>query len=129
VATHLKSLCPTKTIVLTRATNQLIGTAGDTRTITIWTDTLLFPAKSFVRWSNCPMARSRMLIRCFSPAANGTRLPRRSSFTWFLKDGFDEAEAGAAVAHLRKFESGRPLVLTAARPLELFSVTNQQAAS
>jgi serine/threonine protein kinase len=117
---------PTKTIVLTRATNQLIGTAGDTRTITIWTDTLLFPSEKLRALVKLPDGQITDANSLFFTRCERNKVTTSSSFTWFLKDGFDEAEAGAAVAHLRKFESGRPLVLTAARPLELFSVTNQQ---
>ena len=40
-----KIILPTKTIVLTRATNQLINATKDLPTVTIWSDTLLFPGE------------------------------------------------------------------------------------
>jgi len=121
-----KIIMPTKTIVLTRATNQLIGVAKDLPTVTIWSDTLLFPGETLRALDKLPDgqgedANSILFTRC-----ERDKVTTSSSFSWSLKYGFDKAEAEFAVAQLRKFESGRPLVLTASQPLELFSVTNRQ---
>lgn len=115
----------TKTIVLTRATNQLVGHSGDVRTVTIWSDATVYPGEIL-------QAKQRLVdgeMASASTSLHVRRAPHKtttsSGFTWFFRDAFGEEEAQAAVAQLQQNMSGRPLVLTVGKPLALFSVTNK----
>ena len=114
-----------KTIVLTRATNQLTGASNHVRTVSVWTDTTLFPGESLrakVKLSDGRIeeAHSILFTMC-SPE----RARTSCSLSWFLEGAFENEEAEAALNQMRQNQSERPLALVAGRPLELFSVTNR----
>jgi hypothetical protein len=116
---------PVKTIMLTRATNQLIGASNDIRTVTVWTETTVFPGEVLQGKQRLPDGRildiSPFLAITRSQGSFGTTC----GFTWVFTGAFGDAEAEAAVAQIRETKSERPVSLTAGQPLELFSVTNR----
>ena len=116
---------PIKTIMLTRATNQLIGASNDVRTVTVWTDTTIFPGEVVRGKQRLPDGR----IQDISPFLAITRslgsFGTSCGFTWVFTGAFGDAEAKAAVDQIRQTKSERPVSLTAGQPLKLFSVTNR----
>ncbi|MCX6925684.1 MAG: hypothetical protein NT154_21105 [Verrucomicrobia bacterium] len=115
----------TKTVVLTCATNQLVGDSGDVRTVTVWSETPVLPGEIL-------QAKQRLIDGEMATASSSLHVQRTaygtatsSGFTWFFRDTFSQDEAQAAVDQLRQNMSGRPLVLTSGKPLALYSVTNK----
>jgi tRNA A-37 threonylcarbamoyl transferase component Bud32 len=122
---------PTKTILLTRETNQLVGTTTDNRNVSVWSDSTLLPGESL-----------RSVVKRLdgevisSPASlftrvQGEKVSTSSSFGWTFveQDGFGANEAEQATAQIRERFTKRPLTLQAFSPLELFCVTNAQGGS
>jgi serine/threonine protein kinase/preprotein translocase subunit SecD len=122
---------PTKTILLTRETNQLVGTTTDNRNVSVWSDSTLLPGESL----RCVVKRldGEMIS---SPATlftrvQGEKVSTSSSFGWNFveQDGFGANEAEQATAQIRERFTKRPLTLQVFSPLELFCVTNAQGGS
>ncbi len=119
---------PTKTIVLTRATNQLVGTTTDTRTVDVWSDTMMLPGEKLrarvKRVDGSVVNASSALFTTWNPSGVGTS----TSFSWFFKEeiGFGAIEAETAMSQIREHQTKRPLVLKTFSPLEVFCVTNQE---
>jgi hypothetical protein len=116
---------PTKTIMLTRATNQLIGASNDVRTVTVWTDTTVFPGEVLCGKQRLPDGQILDISPFFAITRSRGSFGTTCGFTWFFTGAFGEAEAEAAVAQIRQTKSERPISLTADQPFELFSVTNR----
>ena len=119
---------PTKTIVLTRATNQLVGTTSDTRTVDVWSDTIFFPGEkihALVKRADGQITDAQSLL--FTMWSQG-KVGTSTSFSWFFKDedGFGAIEAEAATTQIREHLTKRPLVLKAFAPVKVFCVTNQE---
>jgi hypothetical protein len=120
----------TRSIVFTRAATQVVGDSRDTWTAGVWSDTPLQPGELLsarVRLDNGPIGQTGCQSLCFihtQPAKVGTS----SSLGWFFggtwRGDFGEREAEAATTQLQANIADRPLALTAGKPLELFSVTN-----
>lgn len=119
----------TKTIVLTRATNQIVGTSGDTRTVTVWTDSTVLSGESLSAWAADGDGQRRkanaMLFTHWKPDSVRTSV----GFSWYFGGGlgpdFGQDEAEAALAQVRADLTERRLTLIAGKPLPLFSVTNK----
>jgi serine/threonine protein kinase len=118
-----------KTVVLTRATNELIDASNEVRTVTVFSDSMVQPGESIsalVKRGDGQIGNAHsMLFINWQP--DGTRTS--CSFSWFfggvLGQGFGRVEAEAAVAQLREGLTDKPLALTSGKPLEVFSVTNK----
>ena len=116
---------PTKTIVLTRATNQMVGESGDVRTVGVWSDNYLQPGEALrVRVKTQEGEMQDTPASLFVQCQQG-KVSTSSVFTWFLKGAFGEKEAEAAVAQIRENKTERPITLASRQPVELFSVTNR----
>jgi len=118
-----------KTLMLARATNQLVGASDIIRTVTVWTDTTVQPGETlsaFVKIGDGQLIdMSSELFINWEPDKMGTS----SVFTWWFgnpnfTEQFGQNEAEAAVAQLHNW-SEKPLTLFSEKPMELFSVTNQ----
>ncbi len=119
---------PTKTITLTRETNQIVGTGTDTRTVGVWTDSTVMPGESLyalVRKLDGTVVRAEGTL--FTRVQNG-KVSTSVSFSWFFKEaeGFGAAEAEQATAQIRERFTQRPVKLQAQLPLELYCVTNSR---
>ena len=118
-----------KTVVLTRATNQLIDVSNEVLTVTVFSDSMVQPGETIsalVKRGDGQIGNAHsMLFINWQP--DGTRTS--CSFSWFfggvLGQGFGRVEAEAAVAQLREGLTDKPLALTSGKPLEVFSVTNK----
>ena len=127
---HTNAVIPlsTKTIVLTRATNELIDASNEVRTVTVFSDSMIQPGETvsaLVKRGDGQIGNAHsMLFINWQPAGTGTSC----SFSWFfggvLGQGFGQAEAETAVTQLRDGLTDKPLTLTSGKPLEVFSVTN-----
>ena len=122
---------PTKTIILTRATNSLVGNTTDTRTVQVWSDSTLLPGEKLRLLTQLPDGETaggdaNVFLRYKSGSA-GTS----TSFSWWFKeeDGFGAAEAEAATAQIRDHWTQRPLTFTSSVPCEVFCVTNGHGAT
>jgi hypothetical protein len=116
---------PTKTIMLTGATNQLSGASNDVWIVTVWTESILFPGEELQSKQRLPDGQNlHSMDALFITTAQG-KTGTTCGFTWFFRGGFGKEEAEAAVAQIRETKSERPLALAAGKPLELFSVTNR----
>jgi hypothetical protein len=118
-----------KTVVLARATNQLVGTANDIRTVTLWTDSMVQPGETLsalVKLDDGQLIdMSSELFINWEPDKIGTS----TAFTWWFgspsfAERFGQTEAEAVIAQLHNW-SEKPLTLASGIPLELFSVTNK----
>jgi serine/threonine protein kinase len=120
---------PTKTILLIRETNQLVGTTIDTRTVGVWTDSAMLPGEAL-----------RTLVRNLDGSitsddgslftwVQGEKVRTSVSFDWFFKEseGFGATEAEQATAQIRDRFTQRPITLRARQPLEVFCVTNSRS--
>jgi hypothetical protein len=118
----------TKTVLLTRATNQLINASENVRTMSVWTDSTLNPSETiaaFVKRGDGTVSPANSL--CFvhwQPDHVSTSVSLSWYFGGSLGKGLGQAEAEAAAAQVRDNLSDRPLTLISGKPLELFSVTN-----
>ena len=126
--TRSLALPAVKTVVLARATNQLVGTSDVIRTVTAWTDTTLQPGETLsalVKLGDGQLIdQSSQLFVNWAPDKFGTSC----AFTWWFGNPnfarqFGLAEADAAVGQLNNL-SGKPVGLVCGNPLKLFSVTN-----
>ena len=121
---------PTKTIVLMRATNQLVGATTDTRTVSVWSDSTVLPGEKFRQTTKLPDGEtvggdaSLFLMYKSGKAATST------SFTWWFRegDGFGAVEAEAATAQILEHWTQTPLMFTSSVPREVFCVTNGHGA-
>jgi serine/threonine protein kinase len=118
----------TKTVMLTRATNQWVGTGKETSSMGLWTDTTVNPGETLLALVKKPDgsltdAHSLQFIQ-WQPDGVKTS----TSLSWFFggnwSAGFGESEAEVALSQLREHWSDKPVTLTADKPLELFAVTN-----
>src|ERR1035438_4241667 len=119
----------TKTLSLTRATNEWVGTSKDLQSVGVWTDTMVEPGETLLALVKRPDgsladAQSMLFIQ-WQP--DGVRTS--ASLSWFFgglySEGIGAGEAQAAVRQLRQGWSDKPLTLTAGEPLEIFAVTNR----
>jgi hypothetical protein len=119
----------TKTLVLTRATNQWVGATNEVQTVGVWTDAAVGPGEAIqtlVKYPDRPLAeaQSSLFVQWQSGVASYS-----SSLSWFVgrnwSPGFGEDEAQAAANQLRENWCNKPLTLVAGEPLELFAVTNR----
>ena len=119
---------PTKTIVLTRATNRLVGTNTDTRTVDVWSDTTVLPdekLRALVKRTDGQITGANsQLFTMWNPGG----VSSSTSFSWFFKeeDGFGATEAETATSQIREHQTMRPLELTTFQPLEVFCITNRE---
>jgi hypothetical protein len=129
IAPAVTNAAAVKVIVLTRATNQLVGTSDVIQTVTAWTDTMVQPGETLsalVKLGDGQLIdMSSELFINWEPEKIGAS----SVFTWWFGNpnfakNFGQTEAEAAVAQLRNW-SEKPLTLISGEPLELFSVTNK----
>jgi tRNA A-37 threonylcarbamoyl transferase component Bud32 len=123
----------TKTVLLTRGTNQFVGDSMELRSVVLWCDTTLGPGEmllGMVRGADGSLNEARTLL--FTRCAPGQRRTS-TSFSWFFgppyNTGFDQSAADLAVAQIATKTSDKPLVLKAGELLEVFSVTNQAGAA
>jgi hypothetical protein len=122
---------PTKTIVLTRETNQLVGNTTDTRTVRVWSDSTLLPGEKLRLLTRLPDGETAGgdagLYLLYRAGKAGTS----TSFDWWFKedDGFGAAEAEAATAQIRDHWTQTPLTFTSSAPREVFCVTNARGAT
>ena len=116
---------PTKTIVLTRATNQMVGASGDVRTVGVWSDNYLQPGEALRRVVKTQEGERQSAGSHFFVQCKQDTVRTSSGFTWFFKGAFGEKEAQAAVAQMQENKTERPLTLTSHQPLEMFSITNR----
>jgi hypothetical protein len=118
---------PTKTILLIRETNQLVGTTTDTRIVQVWSDSTLLPGESLRCVVKRPDGETNSAPALLFTRVQGEKVSTSSSFGWTFaeQDGFGAAEAEQATAQIRERCTRRPLTLKAFAPVELFRVTNQ----
>jgi serine/threonine protein kinase len=118
----------TKTLVLTRATNNWVGDSQDVQNVGVWSDTTLDPGEALLALVKGPDgtmedARALQFVQ-WQP----DRVRTSTSLSWFFgklyTPGFGESEAETAADQLRESMSEKPLKLTAGQPLEVFAVTN-----
>jgi len=122
---------PIKTIILTRATNRLVGTTTDTRTVQVWSDSTLLPGEKLRVLTRLPDGETvggdaEVFLR-YKAGHAGTS----TSFSWWFKeeDGFGAAEAEAATAQIRDHWTQMPLIFKSSVPREVFCVTNGHGAT
>ncbi len=125
----------TRTIVFSRATNQPVGESGNTWTVNAWSDTLLQPGEmlsAWVRQDGEPLTENGCLSQYFfasQPNKEGMSVALCWYFGAIYHTNFALPEAEAAAAQVRDQIIGRPLSVTAGKPLMLFSVTNEAGQS
>jgi serine/threonine protein kinase len=121
----------TKTIVLTRATNQLVGTTSDTRTVSVWSDSTLLPGEKFRQITRRPDGETMGAVASLFSRYKSGKAGTSTVFTWWFKEeeGFGEAEAEAATAQIREHWTQTPLTFTSSAPCEVFCVTNAHGAT
>jgi hypothetical protein len=122
---------PTKTIILTRATNQLVGTTTDTRTVGVWSDSTLLSGEKLRQITRLPDGETVGGDASLFLRYKSGRVGTSTSFTWWFKeeDGFGAAEAEAATAQIREHWTQTPLTFKQSVPLEVFCVTNGRGAT
>ena len=120
----------TKTIVLARATNQLVGTNVNIRTVSVWSDSTLLPDEQLRALVKLPDGRMAEASSSLFIHRRLRKLDTSSGLSWFFEgvDGFGSAEAAAATAQVSELSTKRPLVLESSVPLEVFSITNRLGA-
>ena len=118
---------PAKVIVLTRATNNLVGTTKDTRTVGVWSDSLLLPGESLKASSERTSAGALTDYSSFYVMNQNGKAKTSTGLTWFFQenDGFGASEADEATAQILDRMTQRPLSLIPGSPMELFRVTNR----
>jgi len=119
---------PTKTIVLTRATNQLVGGTTDTRTVGVWSETTVLPGeklRALIKRTDGQITDAS--AQQFTMWAPG-KVNMSTSFSWFFEEeeGFGAGEAEAAAAQIHERRTRRPVELVALQPVEIFCVTNHE---
>ena len=129
-AQHAAAQMATKTIMLTRATNQLVGTTSDTRTVGVWSDTTVLPGEKFRQITRLPDGETTGADAPLFSRSKAGKLSTSTSFTWWFKeeDGFGAAEAEAATAQIREHWTQTPLTFKSSVPREVFCVTNEHGA-
>jgi serine/threonine protein kinase len=116
---------PAKTLVLVRATDQLIDATNGVRTVTVWTDSMVQPGEILQAMQRLPDGQ-------FTSASSSLHVQRSpkgtktsSAFSWFFQASFGEQEAQSAMSQLQLNVLERPVSLSIGQPLALFSVTNK----
>ncbi len=120
-----------KTIMLTRATNRLVGETTDTRTVDVWSDSALLPGEKFRQITRQPDGEIVATVASLFARAKAGKVGTSTSFTWWFKeaDGFGALEAEAATAQIREHWTQTPQRFEASVPREVFCVTNQHGAT
>jgi hypothetical protein len=122
---------PTKTIILARATNQLVGTNVNIRTVDVWSDSTLLPGEKLRQITRLPdgetVGGNASLFSRYKSGKTGTS----TSFTWWFNEenGFGAVEAEAATAQIRKHWTQMPVTFKSSMPREVFCVTNAHGAT
>ena len=117
---------PQKTIVLCRATNQLVGATTDTRSVSVWTDTTISSDEklsALVKGLDGQTVNlGSSLFTSWSERGTGTS----SVFTWMFKeeDGFGAAEAADAQTQIEETMTRHPVKLRDATPVKVFTIRN-----
>ena len=119
---------PTKTILLTRETNQLVGATTDTRSVSVWSESTVLPGEVLRAIFRRPDGQWGTNRDSLFTRVRADKVSTSSSFNWIFKEeeGFGDIEAENAMAQIRDRFTRRPLTLKAFTPLELFCVTNPQ---
>ena len=117
---------PQKIIVLCRATNQIVGTTTDTRSVNVWTDTTISSDENLSALvkglDGQTVNLGSSLFTSWSERGTGTS----SVFTWMFKeeDGFGAAEAADAQTQIEETMTRHPVKLRDATPVKVFTVRN-----
>jgi len=122
---------PTKTIVLVRETNQLVGATTDTRSVGVWSDATVLPGETLRALTKRPDGEMVAHYGSLFTRIQSGNVTTSSSFGWILKEdeGFGAAQAESATTQIRERFTKRPLTLRASTPLEVFCVTNPHGAT
>jgi len=117
-----------KTIMLTRATNRLVGTNTDTRSVDVWSETTMFPGERFRVIGSRPDGETDSDDAALFTTVRSGKVGTSTVFTWIFKeeDGFGAAEVESATAQIRDHLTKTPLMFKSSVPLKAFSITNQQ---
>ena len=125
IVSQIEPGLPQKIILFKEATNQLLGASNDTWTVTVWTDSNLFPGEELHSRQRLPAGRNiNSLDDLFVMSSKGGA-GTSCGLSWFFTGGFGKETAAAAVAQIRQTKLGWPILLASGQPLELFSVTNR----
>ncbi len=124
-ATRGRNLSPSKTIILTRATNAVVNAESNTRTVTVWTDSTVQPGERFHVVVRKPDGEIKDVPSTLFTQFTDGKTSTSSAFTWFFDGSFTQNEVDAALAQIQKTWIERPVKLAVGKPLELFSVTNR----
>ena len=122
---------PTKTIMLARPTNSLVGTTTNTRTVDVWSDSTLLPGEKLRQLTRLPDGETVSADASLFLRYKSGKVATSTSFNWWFKeaDGFGAAEADAAAAQIRENWTQRPLTFKQSVPREVFCVTNAHGAT
>lgn len=115
----------TKTIVLSRATNSIVGETTNVWSVLVISDTRLQPNENLRAIVVTQAGEISTAMSSRHTKWRETGVTTSTAMFWIFKDGFGADEAQAAVAQMRNSREDRPIELTAGQPLELFSVTNR----
>ncbi|MEI6077719.1 MAG: serine/threonine-protein kinase, partial [Verrucomicrobiota bacterium] len=126
---QMTNLPSVKMVTLIRATNQLVGTSADVRTVNVWSDSPVLPGERLRALVETP---DRALLKAggsFHTHVRDGQASTSTAFNWFFReaDGFGAAEAESATEQIRRTFVNRPLQLTASVPVKMFCVTNAQS--
>jgi hypothetical protein len=116
---------PGKVVMLTGATNELIGEAKQLRAVRVHTDATLFPGETLIGLMKLPDGRMGGTTTSFSIQRRLEHVETSSYFSWVFPESFSPDDFEAAAAQLRQTKTDRPIVVNHEEPLELFSVTNR----
>jgi hypothetical protein len=114
-----------KTIMLTRATNQLVGTTGNVRSVDVWTDTTMNSDEKILTLIKTVDGQMRPATTFLATSSEGNRFGTTSCFNWTFSDSFGQLEADTAVSQMVASKTERGLALTSGIPVEMFCVTNR----
>jgi tRNA A-37 threonylcarbamoyl transferase component Bud32 len=120
-----------KTIVLTRATNQLVGASSNHWTVDVWSYSTLLPGEKFREVTRKPDGETVGTDASFFARSKSGTVDTSTSFTWWFEEdeGFGATEAAAAAAQIREHWTQRPQTFQASAPREVFCVTNSHGAT
>ena len=118
----------TKTILLTRVTNNFVGQSQDLQTLTVWSDTTLSPGESlsaYVKHDDGKLLDlgSSEFIH-WQPDQPRTSSCLRWWFGGHFETDFGPTEADAAAAQIRTSITNQVMKLTSGQTIPLFVVTN-----
>jgi len=116
----------TKTIVLCRATNQVVGTTTHTRSVNVWTDTRIFSDEKLSALMTGLDGQTVNLGASLFTSWFDRGADTSSVFTWIFneEDGFGAFEAAAAAAQIVETMTRHPVALRDATPVKVFTVRN-----